>query len=162
MGASHRTVRLGRKLARIVIRFKLQTAPAPEHVSAMLNDAADIARAERQEISGHQAREAMTHVEDSPPPVQPRAHNGPDGGVHSRGGAATCRYCDTFHFCRALKLSILLRRFAKLGLTNRPRRLTLGMSAATAGFEIIFVEGAIIATVISASWGRAITAFMRA
>jgi hypothetical protein len=47
----------------------------------------------------------------------------------------------------------MLRRFAKLGLTDRLYRLTLGVSAATAGFEIILVEGAIIATVIPARRG---------
>jgi hypothetical protein len=55
--------------------------------------------------------------------------------------------------CCASKLSIMLQRFANLGLPDRPRHLTLGVSAATASFEIALVEGAIIAISLDAFVG---------
>jgi hypothetical protein len=39
----------------------------------------------------------VADAEDFPPSIQPRAHDGPDGRIHSRGVPTACQYRNTFH-----------------------------------------------------------------
>jgi hypothetical protein len=73
----------------------------------MLDYAADISRAERREISSGQSRKAMADAEDFPPAIQPRAHDCPDGRIHSCGVPAARQYRDSFHFNRLSELTNL-------------------------------------------------------
>jgi hypothetical protein len=66
----------------------------------VLDDAADISRAEREEISGHQTRKPVEDAEDFPSAIQPRAHYGSNGRIHPRGVSAARQYRDSFHFNR--------------------------------------------------------------
>src|SRR6266498_508677 len=78
-------VKLINRLLSRLFRFELRTPRAPERGSAPLDYPADISRAERREISGDQPGKAVADAEDFPSAIQPRAHDGPDGRIHSRG-----------------------------------------------------------------------------
>jgi hypothetical protein len=66
----------------------------------MLDDAANIARAKRYEITRDQPRKAVTDAKNFPSSIQPRARNSPDGRIHASGVTAARQYRDTFHFNR--------------------------------------------------------------
>jgi hypothetical protein len=81
-------VKLINRLLYRFFRFEFRTPRAPERGSATLDYAADISRAERREISGDHPGKAVADAEDFPSAIQPRAHDGPNGRVHSRGVSA--------------------------------------------------------------------------
>jgi hypothetical protein len=49
----------------------------------------------------------VADAEDFPPAIQPRAHDSPDGRIHSGGLPAARQYRDSFHFNRLSELTYL-------------------------------------------------------
>jgi hypothetical protein len=47
----------------------------------------------------------VADAEDFPPSIQPRAHDGPDGRIHTSGVTAARQYRDSFHFNRLSELT---------------------------------------------------------
>src|SRR2546426_12596431 len=62
-------------------RLELGGTCAPEHGAAELQDARDVARAERLELAVDQARVPLPHAHDLEPAAHPGPHHGPERRV---------------------------------------------------------------------------------
>src|SRR5690606_35820829 len=79
------------------VGLELLAPRAAEDRAAVLDDAADVAGAERADAVLHEALEAAVDAEDLPSAVDRAAHDGPDGRIHSGGVSPTRENGDLVH-----------------------------------------------------------------
>jgi hypothetical protein len=82
--------------------LELFAAFASEEGSASLDDVAHVTRPQLNEVIFEETRIAVTHTENLPAPVNPRANDGPDRGIHPGCVASAGQYGNSVysHFSR--------------------------------------------------------------